>query len=201
MQLRSVNNLQGIDISHWQGQIAWELVKKNKITFAYIKATEGTGYTDKLFSQNVLGAGAAGILTGAYHFCTPSNIEDAINEAGHFIKVIKNNGGFTRFHLPPVIDIENNGGLDKKSISAIVRAWVEKVGDAYGVQPVIYSYTYFIKTYLDDSLCDIPLWLAHYGKGQPPACSGWKSWMFLQYTDKGRVKGIQGYVDLNEWAR
>lgn len=82
-------------------------------------------------------------------------------------------------------------------IKWIVRTWVDTVKKESKIQPIIYSYTYFIRDYLDGSLSDIPLWLAHYDIKQPPDLSGWKSWLFFQYTDKGKVSGINGDVDLN----
>lgn len=199
MQGRSLSNSQGTDVSHWQGNINWKHVKSDGISFAFIKATEGVDYEDPKFSKNLKEAKEAGILVGAYHFCTPSSLEDAVNEAGHFINIIKKYGGFALLDLPPVIDIEKNQGLAREEISKIVRTWVEKVKEASKVQPVIYSYTYFIRDYLEESLSDIPLWLAHYDIKQPPDSAGWNSWTFLQYTDKGRVGGINGKVDLNEF--
>ncbi|HBV98317.1 MAG TPA: hypothetical protein DEF36_14920 [Desulfotomaculum sp.] len=199
MQSRSPGNCRGTDVSHWQGDIDWNLVKSDGISFAFIKATEGVDYQDPKFSQNIKGAKEAGILVGAYHFCTPSTIEDALNEAGHFINVVNANGGFDLLDLPPVIDIEKNQGLGKREISQIVSAWVQKVKVEAIVQPVIYSYSYFISEFLDEGLGSAPLWLAHYGDQLPPGCSGWKHWLFLQYTDRGRVSGISGNVDLNEY--
>jgi len=199
VQQRSPINAKGVDVSHWQGNINWNLVKHDDISFAFIKATEGVDYEDRKFSKNLSEAKKAGIIVGAYHFCTPTNIEDAVNEARHFIKVINKYGGFDALDLPPVIDIENNQGLNKRQISKIVRSWVEKVEEETGVRPIIYSYFYFIRDYLDDSLNDIPLWLAHYGKKLPSNCSGWKSWLFLQYTNQGQVDGINENVDLNEF--
>lgn len=199
MQARRLSNSRGTDVSHWQGDIKWNLVKKDGISFAFIKATEGVDYEDHKFSKNLKEAKEAGILVGAYHFCTPSGLEDAVHEAAHFINTVKKYGGFDVLDLPPVIDIEKNQGLTREQISKIVRTWVEKVKADVKIQPIIYSYTYFIQDYLEESLCDIPLWLAHYDGKLPPNSSGWNSWQFLQYTDKGRVGGISGNVDLNEF--
>ncbi len=33
---------QGIDVSHWQGTLNWNTIKSEGVTWAYIKATEGT---------------------------------------------------------------------------------------------------------------------------------------------------------------
>lgn len=200
MQPKSPGNSRGIDVSHWQGYIDWNIVKSDGISFAFIKATEGVDYQDPKFSQNLKGAKEAGILAGAYHFCTPSTVEDALSEAGHFINVVNNIGGFDLLDLPPVIDIEKNQGLGKKEISQIVSAWVQKVKMEAGVQPVIYSYSYFIREYLDEGLGGVPLWLAHYDSKLPSSCSGWKRWLFLQFTDRGQVRGISGNVDLNVFS-
>src|ERR1035437_6070836 len=59
----------GIDVSHWQGTgINWASVKTSGVTFAWAKASEGTGYTDNTFAVNEANAKAAGVLIGAYHF-------------------------------------------------------------------------------------------------------------------------------------
>jgi len=191
------SNCKGIDVSHWQGDINWNLVKNDGIYFSFIKVTEGVDYEDPKFAKNLKEAKKARVLVGGYHFCTPSSERDAVNEAKHFIGVTKKKGGFGVFDLPPVIDIEKNNGLKREQISKIVRAWVETLKKEAKVQPIIYSYTSFIKDYLDESLFDIPLWLAHYGVKQPPDQLGWKTWLFWQYTDKGQVTGINGAVDLN----
>ncbi|MFZ5643101.1 MAG: glycoside hydrolase family 25 protein [Bacillota bacterium] len=199
MKARSVNNAKGIDVSHWQGNIKWSLVKNDGISFAFIKATEGVDYLDPKFSVNLKEAKKEGILVGAYHFCTPSSVEDALCEASHFINVIIKHGGFNILDLPPVIDIEKDAGLNREQISEIVHAWTNKVKEESGIPPAIYSYSYFIQTYLDEKLSYCPLWLAHYGSNLPSECSGWKSWLFLQFTDKGKVGGIDGNIDLNEF--
>lgn len=190
----------GIDVSHWQGEINWKLVKNDGVFFAFIKATEGVDYQDPRFSVNFREAKKAGIYTGAYHFCTPSDTEDAVHEAEFFISIVKKTGGFDIFNLPPVIDIEQNRGLDKKQVSTIIQTWIETVREQARVDPIIYSYSYFIRDYIDSSLCDASLWLAHYDLKQLPDIPGWKSWLFFQYTDKGRVNGIEGNVDLNVFA-
>ncbi|MHB8157409.1 MAG: glycoside hydrolase family 25 protein [Desulfocucumaceae bacterium] len=199
MQERNPSNLKGTDVSHWQGDINWRHVKDDGISFAFIKATEGMDYEDPKFSKNLKEAKEAGLLVGAYHFCTPANLEDALKEADHYINTINSYGGFNILDLPPVIDIEKNQGLGKQQISEIVRAWAERVKVEAKIQPVLYSYTYFIKSYLDNSLTDIPLWLAHYDSKKLPDFLAWKSWLFLQYTDQGRVRGINGNVDINEF--
>ena len=199
MQVGHSNNLKGIDVSHWQGDINWDLVKNDGISFAYIKATEGVDYIDPKFSTNLQEAKKAGLLVGAYHFCTPSSLKDAKDEAMHFTNVIQKHGGIEQLNLPPVLDIEKNQGLNKEQISELVEAWVAMVKQETQKQPIIYSYAYFIRDFLDKKLKTIPLWLAHYDQKQLPFSLPWPSWVFLQFTDKGQVNGINGNVDLNEF--
>ena len=44
--IASYYELQGVDVSHFQGNIDWEVLKDQGISFAYIKATEGSGHVD-----------------------------------------------------------------------------------------------------------------------------------------------------------
>ncbi len=58
----------GIDVSHHQEFIDWGMVKKAGARFAFIKASEGVGFTDPMFEENIRGAVEAGVLPGSYHF-------------------------------------------------------------------------------------------------------------------------------------
>lgn len=66
--ISSDGHAQGIDVSHYNGNIDWQQVAAAGKTFAFIKATEGTKYQDNQFLINVQGARDANILVGAYHF-------------------------------------------------------------------------------------------------------------------------------------
>src|ERR1043166_1347174 len=95
--------VRGVDVSHHQGTIDWSAVKTAGITFAYIKATEGTRYQDPAFVQNWSGAAGSGIVGGAYHFFT----RDAPGEkqAENFLRVAPVDSNT----LPPAIDLEFSG--------------------------------------------------------------------------------------------
>ncbi len=62
----------GIDVSNWQGRIDWLSVSGEGIDFAFMKATEGTTFTDVTYPLNREGAGSIGVPIGAYHFARPS---------------------------------------------------------------------------------------------------------------------------------
>src|ERR1044071_3304348 len=62
--------VRGIDVSHHQGNIDWKSVKTSGITFAYLKATEGSDFADADFPANWHGSAKPGLVRGAYHFFT-----------------------------------------------------------------------------------------------------------------------------------
>lgn len=196
MQARNPNNAKGIDVSHWQGPIDWAKVKSAGISFAIMKATEGVKYTDDTVSYNVSAAKQNGLAVGVYHFCRASNVSEAIAEANFFCSVISDLGGV--LDIPPILDIETVNANTRPEVVAICKVWLSAVEKKLGVRPMIYSFPYFIDTYLDESLCDYPLWYANYG-GSLDNRAGWQEWTILQHTDKGIVPGISGNVDMNEY--
>jgi len=67
----------GIDVSHWQGEIDWSSVAGDGYSFVYAKATEGSSITDVTYPLNRAGAGSVGLRVGAYHLARPSGASDA----------------------------------------------------------------------------------------------------------------------------
>ena len=65
---------------------------------------------------------------------------------------------------------------------------------------VIYSSPYFINDNLDSRLAKYPLWVAHYGVSIPMSNNVWgTNYVGHQYTETGRVDGINGYCDLDNF--
>ncbi|MCR8645236.1 glycoside hydrolase family 25 protein [Paenibacillus sp. N1-5-1-14] len=197
MQARDNSHARGIDVSHYQGTIDWAKVRASGISFAFIKATEGTTYTDSKLAANLAGAKAAGIKVGAYHFCRAGIPGDAEKEANYFIQVLNSLGGIAKWDLPPALDIETTNNAT--NLTRTCQAWLSRVQATWNVQPLLYTYPYFAKSYLDASLGNVPLWYANYGVNQPADVAGWTRWQFLQYSDSGTVPGIVGPVDMNEF--
>jgi len=203
IQQSFAQNILGIDVSHHQGNINWQLVANDGKVFAYCKATEGMTYQDPRFVTNMQNGNNAGVVMGAYHFARPDNntaIQDAdnfINTAGAYI----GNG-----YLPPALDLENPNStthLDlmftSTELTAWVQAWFDRVESQTGVRPVIYLNSNFAN-YLDASLNSYGLWIAKPGTSPttPPNDIGnWNDWLFKQYSWYGSVNGISGNVDLN----
>lgn len=183
--------VQGLDVSHYQGTIDWEEVAKAGMAFVFIKATEGTSEVDPEFETNWSGAKAAGLLRGAYHFFQPS--EDPQQQAEHFLSVVQTVPG----DLPPVLDVETPG--DASEILAGVQAWLTAVEQATAKAPILYtSPTFWNGLGISASgFSRFPLWVAEYGVTTPKTTEGWTAWTFWQFSESGEVSGIQGTVDLD----
>src|ERR1700730_17095158 len=60
--------VKGVDVSHYDGTIDWVAAHGAGIDFAFMKATESTGFPAPTFPANWKNAIAAGVIPGAYHF-------------------------------------------------------------------------------------------------------------------------------------
>ncbi|MGF6356461.1 lysozyme [Paenibacillus sp. 4624] len=200
MQNRTPGNTQGIDVSRYQGNIDWAKVKASGMTFVFIKATEGRTYVDPNFQRNVNGALAAGMLVGTYHFFRGTSVEIAKAEAAHYANTLNQIGGARALQLPQVMDYENNpGNLSKAQMNTVAKAFLTELQRLTGVKPIIYTGNAFAGNF-DTSLSSYDLWIARYSTSRvPDAQPAWKRWTFWQYTDSGKVNGISGNVDMNEF--
>ena len=183
----------GIDISHYQGEVDWKMLKQTRqgqfpINFVFMKATEGGDFSDDKFVANFDSARAHGFVRGAYHFYNPKT--DAHKQADFFIQSVKLEPG----DLPPVLDIEKKG-RDVKKLQQDLKVWLRKVENHYGVKPIIYASYKFKTRYLNDSVFNsYPYWIAHYYVDSVQYQGEWKFW---QHTDVGTLPGIEEKVDLN----
>jgi len=183
----------GIDISHYQGEVDWKMLKQTRqgqfpINFVFMKATEGGDFSDDKFVANFDSARAHGFVRGAYHFYNPKT--DAHKQADFFIQSVKLEPG----DLPPVLDIEKKG-RDVKKLQQDLKVWLRKVENHYGVKPIIYASYKFKTRYLNDSVFNsYPYWIAHYYVDSVQYQGEWKFW---QHTDVGTLPGIDEKVDLN----
>jgi lysozyme len=187
-------DIHGIDVSRYQQDIDWKLVKemqvkKINIGFAFIKATEGTSYVDEQFKENMESAKEAGMARGAYHFFIPSRSGKL--QAANFIDIVKLKKG----DLPPVLDVEQANGVAVADMQQRIAEWLTIVEKKYNVKPIIYSNADFYKTYLAGKFDDYPLWVAHYLVKDKPRIN--RNWLFWQHSERGQVSGIRTNVDFN----
>ena len=186
-------SMHGIDVSHYQGDINWKMLKQTRqgkfpVEFIFMKATEGGDFSDDRFVANFDSAKVHGFIRGAYHFYNPKT--DADKQAEFFIRSVKLEPG----DLPPVLDIEMKS-KDVKKLQQDLKIWLRKVENHYGVKPIIYASYKFKTKYLNDSIFNTyPYWIAHYYVDSVRYQGEWKFW---QHTDVGTLPGIDEKVDLN----
>ena len=186
-------SMHGIDVSHYQGEINWKMLKQTRqgkfpVEFIFMKATEGGDFSDDRFVANFDSAKVHGFIRGAYHFYNPKT--DADKQADFFIRSVKLEPG----DLPPVLDIEMKS-KDVKKLQQDLKIWLRKVENHYGVKPIIYASYKFKAKYLNDSIFNTyPYWIAHYYVDSVRYQGEWKFW---QHTDVGTLPGIDEKVDLN----
>ncbi|MEU7873550.1 GH25 family lysozyme [Dactylosporangium sp. NPDC049140] len=190
--------VEGLDVSSHQndrGAINWSKVKSAGESFVFLKASEGVSYTDPHYSANSSAANSAGLLRGAYHFARPdSSAGDALAEARHFIDVT---GTSLTGQLPPVLDIEDSGGLSSSALITWTRTFLREVERLTGRVPIVYTGPSFWQSKMANSkdFKNYPLWLAQYTSGTPTIPGGWSTYTFWQNTSSFTVSGITGGVD------
>jgi lysozyme len=199
--------LYGIDVSHHQEWIDWQKVKHSGVRFAFIKASEGQGFIDPVFADNLRGALKAGIVAGSYHSFLPRY--DPLAQARHYVRVLQENAVDTPT-LPPCIDLETPG-LGRTGLNQSVRIFLEEIHNLTGRRAILYVSPGFWCSYLPmpvftanrltksevDWAVDHPLWLAHYTSGWPYQVYPWAGWRFWQYSSAGKIAGVGTKVDLN----
>lgn len=189
--MRARRKIEGIDVSHWEGDIDFRRVKESGIRFVYIKSSEGDSYIDPDFERNYREARKNRLKIGFYHYVTARTEDEARREARHFASVIRGK----RYHGRPVMDFESFGSLSRERINEISLAFLQELREASGRPPAIYSDASNAANTFDARLTVYPLWIAEYGTSHPDMQNPWRRWSGWQYADRGRVRGIHGTVD------
>ena len=185
---------EGIDVSSAQApaSIDWARVRSDGITWAYVKASEGTDTPDHALSAHVEGATRAGLLVGAYHYFHPMT-RDLLASADLFVSLTDPH----LLDLAPVIDVETMcgpGGCRAHPIASTptqlvdgVMTWATRVRDHVGRDPVLYSGPGFLAAlgHAGEALRCLPLWCADY-RATPSFPTGYDvvAW---QWTDGGQT--------------
>jgi lysozyme len=184
--------IRGIDISHYQTNIDWDKLKKEKISFIYIKATEGATKLDDKFKAHWIEATKHNYHVGAYHYYIPNR--SGKDQAANFINNVPN----LINNLPPVIDLEfsiiNKSNKTKKQLISEISDFINEVESHYNKTIIIYTNISFYNYFIKENFKNCKLWISD--KAEKPRVDHDK-WLIWQYTHHGRIKGFNGYVDLN----
>lgn len=180
---------EGIDVSHYQGQINWHRVaREGGISYAYVKATEGGDLVDNMHSLNLAAAHKAGIKVGSYHFYRP-RVSIDLQMANMTSAVVK-----SEQDLIPLIDIEDDRGVNEDRFIADLHEFITKVTRHYGCKPLLYTGQNFYNKHFRGLFRD-HLWMIAKYQDEAPILQDGRHYASWQYTAKGRVPGVNGNVD------
>jgi lysozyme len=180
-------NIWGIDVSHYQSDINWEILGEQKPNFMFIKASEGSENKDSKYLTNYTEAKKQGILVGSYHFF--SYKVGGKEQANNFLATAQHKNG----DLLPVLDAEFIRRMPKKdNVIKGLTDFINTIYEKLGHYPIVYCNNRFYNLYLKEHLQDkCKLWIVDY-KTKPQG-----DWSFWQTTNKFKLAGIRGFVDLN----
>ena len=172
----------------------WAAIKAAGVQLVIHKASEGETWRDGAYAARRQEATAHGLLWAAYHFGNGRPVETQVK---NFLEAAKIDDA-TR----PILDWEQSS-----MTPAMAREFLQRVGDATGQLPVLYSYSSFLAGQLgpkaDPVLGHYPLWIAAYADRQPVLQASWSSFLLWQYTDGSAgpgphtVPGVDGGLDCN----
>lgn len=177
-----------IDVSEFNGTIDWEAVKDTDVEGVIIRC----GYGNDLVSQddtqwkyNADECTRLGIPFGAYLYSYARTDAQSRSEAAHVLRLIR---GY-RLSYPVYLDLEQPGTESHAVAGAkIFGDLIENAGYFAGV----YANEYWFTTVIGNALNRYTKWCAKYSDIRPSVeCDIW------QYSNMGRVNGINGNVDLN----
>lgn len=197
---RNYDSIIAIDVSYFQGKIDWKKVKKSGVDAAYIRVgyrskTDGELYLDSTFKRNIEGAKRAGIKVGVYFF-SQSITKSEAREDAYFVKKHINDYDID---LEVAFDMEYIGEdcrirrVDNAARTVMAMEFCDTI-ESLGYKSLIYGNPTYLMGSLDlEKLNNHDVWLAHYIDVTDYKYK-FKVW---QYSDSGRISGINHAVDLN----
>lgn len=201
LENEEVVSRKGIDVSKYQGDINWNQVRDDGVEYAFIRLglrgyETGKLALDEYFADNIEGAQAAGVEVGVYFFSQAITEAEAIEEAEFVLEQLEPYD----ISYPVVFDVEkvssSKGRMNQLSAAErtnVTLAFCRRIEEA-GLTPMIYGNLEMFGVLIDlEPLEKYDKWFAFYDDSLYYPYD-FKIW---QYTDKGRVNGIEGDVDLN----
>lgn len=183
----------GIDVSHHQGYIEWSKFDEESVQFAFIKASEGVDHKDSLFRVNRILAAKYNIVIGAYHYF--SFCRGGEEQARNYIETISVDSS----DVLPIIDLEYGGNCSKQNrlpnLINEVRRYIDIVERHFKRKVIIYSTNEFYKNHLQGEFVANPIWIRDILS--TPNLPDNRRWTFWQFTNRGRLDGVNSVVDLN----
>ena len=183
------DHVHGIDMSHYQGEVFWETVgERTKMSYVYLKATEGSDRIDSRYERNIDLAHRYGLKVGSYHFFRPAT--DLRLQLENF----KTQCLPGEQDLIPMLDVETLGNLSVEAFCDSLHTFLGMMEEAYHQKPLVYTFRNFYNRHLQGQLDDYQLMIAMYADDEPVLADG-RDYIIWQYSCKGRIVGVGGDVD------
>lgn len=189
--------IRGIDVSSYQGKPNWRKVKAAGIDFAIMRIANSKGI-DKSFEHNFAGCVENGVKKGVYRYSYAMSTAAAVKEAQEVVSILADR----KLEMGVWLDLEwsDQRKLGKNNITRIAQTFIQTINDA-GYSCGIYCNLDWFKNVLDVNALSVPFWIARYPSGDDGTMKdnlcpnvGEVAW---QYSSKGKVSGITGYVDMD----
>lgn len=182
-------HIHGIDMSHYQGDVFWEAIGDNaKMAYVYLKATEGGDNIDDKYRKNIELAHQYGLKVGSYHFYRARIPQET--QLRNFMAQCRPSDQ----DLIPMIDVETRSGMGVEEFTDSLFKFLKLVEVAYKQKPLVYTGANFYDANLAGKLGDYKVMIAQYTKREPVLSDG-RDITLWQYTGKGHINGVNGYVD------
>ena len=188
----------GVDLSANQGNVDFKALKASGIDFVILRATLRNGNIDPKFEEYYAQAQDADLPVSVYKYSYARTPAQSFQEAMGVVKML--NGRLCTIWL----DMEDSEQLKavggKAGITNIINAFMDYcVASEYDVG--IYCNLNWYKNYISADLKKkYKFWIARYGKNDGTLNDKYEpdiDYTIWQYTSKGKVNGINGFVDLN----
>jgi lysozyme len=161
--------------------------------YVYLKASEGGDRIDSYFERNIELAHRYGLKVGSYHFFRPKT--DLQSQMRNFMTQCLPG----EQDLIPMIDVETTGNLPTEVFCDSLTKFLQMVELAYRQKPLVYTFRNFYNKHLVGVLDDYQLMVAMYTDEEPVLIDG-RDFTLWQYTGKGRIVGVNGYVDKSRFV-
>lgn len=198
MEVEKMVKIKGIDVSKHQGTIDWKKVKDSGIKIAILRVGYGSdikSQDDSQFARNLAECNKYDISVGVYIYSYAKSVNEAKSEAQHVLRVL--NGA--KIDYPIFYDMEDDatqGKCNAKLLGDMADAFCSSIRNA-GYDVGIYANKYWFTNKLTDSrFKNMKKWVAQYSSSMTCKVDNVVGW---QYSSTGKVNGISGNVDMNEF--
>lgn len=190
----------GIDVSKWNKEIDWQKVKDEGVEYAVIRlgyrgSSSGVLVEDPYFERNIEEANRVGINTAVYFFTQAINEVEAVEEASMCVALLEGK----EIQMPIYLDVEGSSGradlLDSTIRTNNILAFLKTI-ESKGYDAGVYANKNWLTNKIESNRLEKnEIWLAQYNVIEPDYEGNYQMW---QYSSKGKINGIEGYVDMNK---